>query len=39
MDENLAKIRHERSKKDFPGIAFEDGEYIEFAFTRARVCF
>lgn len=39
MDDNLAKIRHERSKKDFPSIAFEDGEYVEFAFSRARVCF
>lgn len=39
MDDNLVKIRHERSKKDFPNISFEDGEYIEFAFSRARVCF
>ena len=39
MDDNLVKIRHERSKKDFPNIAFEDGEYVEFAFSRARVCF
>lgn len=39
MDDDLAKIRHERSKKDFPNISFEDSEYIEFAFSRARVCF
>lgn len=39
MDDNLVNIRHERSKKDFPGIAFEKGEYVEFAFSRARVCF
>lgn len=38
MDENLAKIRHERSKKDFPFLALEDGEYVEFAFRRARIC-
>ena len=39
MDENLAKVRHERSKRDFPGLSLEDGEYVEFAFRRAKVCF
>ena len=38
MDENLAKIRHERSKKDFPFLRLEDGEYVEMAFKRAKVC-
>ena len=38
MDENLAKIRHERSKKDFPGLSLEDGEYVELSFRRARIC-
>lgn len=38
MDESLAKIRHERSKKDFPGLRLEDDEYVEFAFKRAKVC-
>ncbi len=38
MDEGLAKIRHERSKKDFPFLKLEDGEYVEHAFQRARVC-
>jgi len=38
MDENLVKIRHERSKKDFPGVSFRDDEYVEYAFTRAKVC-
>lgn len=38
MDENLAKIRHDRSKKDFPGLRLEEDEYVEFAFRRARVC-
>lgn len=38
MDENLGKIRHERSKKDFPMLNLEDDEYVEFAFKRARIC-
>ena len=38
MDDSLAKIRHERSKKDFPGLKLEEDEYVEFAFRRARVC-
>ncbi len=38
MDESLVKIRHERSKKDFPNVSFRDDEYIEYAFSRARVC-
>lgn len=38
MDESLVKIRHERSKKDFPSLKLEDDEYVEFAFKRARVC-
>ena len=37
MDENLAKIRHERSKKDFPGLRLDEDEYVEFAFRRAKV--
>lgn len=38
MDEGLVRIRHERSKKDFPGLRLEEDEYVEFAFKRARVC-
>ena len=38
MDENLAKIRHERSKKDFPMLTLEDDEYVEYAYKRANVC-
>ena len=38
MDENLAKIRHERSVKDFPGVSFRDDEYVEYAFSRAKIC-
>lgn len=37
MDENLAKIRHERSKRDFPGLKLDDGEYVEFFFKRAKI--
>lgn len=38
MDESLVKIRHERSKKDFPGVSFRDGEYVEYVFLRAKAC-
>jgi hypothetical protein len=38
MDESLAKIRHERSQKDFPGLSLEDCEYVEMVFKRARIC-
>ena len=38
MDEPLAKIRHERSLKDFPNLKLDDDEYVEFAFTRAKIC-
>lgn len=38
MDNNLAKIRHERSVKDFPNLKLEEDEYVEFAFSRAKVC-
>lgn len=38
MDNNLAKIRHERSQKDFPYLKLEDDEYVEYAFSRAVIC-
>ncbi|MBP5512920.1 PH domain-containing protein [Candidatus Saccharibacteria bacterium] len=38
MDESLVKIRHARSKKDFPSLKLEDDEYVEFAFRRSRLC-
>lgn len=38
MDENLAKIRHERSMKDFPSLKLDEDEYVEYVFTRAKVC-
>ena len=36
MDEGLAKIRHDRSQKDFPFLHLGPTEYVEFAFKRAR---
>lgn len=38
MDEGLIKIRHARSKKDFPFLKLEEDEYVEFSFKRARIC-
>lgn len=38
MDKALVKIRHERSKKDFPKLELEEDEYVEFFFRRAKVC-
>ncbi len=37
MDEGLARIRHERSMKDFPFLELEDNEYVEYAFRRAKI--
>ena len=37
MDEGLAKIRHERSVKDFPFLELEDNDYVEYAFKRAKI--
>ena len=39
MDQNLINIRHERSQKDFPRLKLEADEYVEFALTRAKICF
>jgi len=36
MDEGLNRIRHERSKKDFPSLRLEDDEYVEFAISRSK---
>ena len=38
-DENLSNIRHERSKKDFPALKLDEGEYVEYVFSRARICY
>ena len=37
MNESFTNIRHERSKKDFPHLKLEDGEYVELAFSRAKI--
>jgi hypothetical protein len=38
MDDSLVKIRHARSKKDFPSLKLDDDEYVEFAFRRSKMC-
>lgn len=37
MDEGLAKIRHGRSRKDFPFLKLEDDEFVEFALSRSKI--
>lgn len=37
MDEGLAKIRHGRSRKDFPFLKLEDDEFVEFALSRTKI--
>ncbi len=39
MDDKLSNIRHERSKKDFPALKLEEGEYVEYAFSRSKICY
>lgn len=36
MKESLVRIRHARSKKDFPFLSLEEGEYVELAITRTK---
>ena len=38
MNEALKNVRHARSKKDFPHLKLEEGEYVELAFSRAKIC-
>lgn len=38
MDEGLVKIRNARSRKDFAFLNLDDDEYVEFAFSRAKIC-
>ena len=38
MDKSLTKIRHERSKKDFPKLKLDEDEYVEFVFRRSTAC-
>ena len=36
MKPSLARIRHARSKKDFPYLNLEEHEYVELAITRSK---
>ena len=36
MKASLVRIRHARSKKDFPFLSLEEGEYVELAITRSK---
>lgn len=37
MKEDLVKLHHARSQKDFPGLNLEDGEYVELVIRRAPI--
>jgi hypothetical protein len=37
MKSDLAKLRHARSKKDFPGISLEENEYVVLKIKRSGV--
>lgn len=37
MKPELAALRNARSKKDFPNLKLEDGEYVELAIRRSKV--
>ena len=37
MKSSLVRIRHARSKKDFPFLPLEEGEYVELAIFRSKV--
>ena len=37
MTQSLTDLRHARSKKDFPFLTLEEGEYVELAITRAKI--
>lgn len=36
MKEDVIKLRHERSLKDYPGLALEDDEFVELEIKRSR---
>lgn len=36
MNQDLAKVRHARSAKDFPEIDLQDDEYVELAIDRSK---
>lgn len=37
MKQDLAKLHHARSKKDFPDLKLEENEYVELAINRSRI--
>jgi len=37
MKEDLIKLHHARSQRDFPGLNLEEGEYVEFDIHRAPI--
>ena len=37
MKTSLARIRHARSKQEFPFLPLEEGEYVELALTRSKL--
>ncbi|MBQ2637985.1 hypothetical protein IJG10_02575, partial [Candidatus Saccharibacteria bacterium] len=37
MKSDLAKLRHARSKKDFPDITLEENEYVVLKIKRSRI--
>ncbi|MBR0431417.1 PH domain-containing protein [Candidatus Saccharibacteria bacterium] len=37
MKEDIAKLRHARSKKDFPNLKLEEDEYVELAISRSKI--
>ena len=37
MKSSLVRIRHARSKQDFPFLSLEEGEYVELAIYRSKI--
>ena len=37
MKTSLARIRHARSKQEFPFLPLEEGEYVELAIERSKL--
>ena len=37
MKKELVRLRHARSKKDFPEITLEEDEYVELAIRRSKI--
>ena len=37
MKNDLVKLRHARSTKDFPGLKLEDNEFVELVIRRSKI--